>query len=192
MKTTDTETKEEKAMRMAAVDREQYETVLRAMPKLLLLLLLCICMFIYSEYKEKEVTLGNPYECSDCKQYNRACKEHKEFNSEESLKNKIKDSINNYSHYIKANDIDLTLENSYKYYLYNENWFNTECDFCYALREECDGCRYNREAIIKYVHNNIMQEGYEDKLCESCKEKKYPVCNTDILELVEKVYEDIN
>lgn len=184
MKMKDTETKEERAMRLSAVDQEQYKTVLKALPKLILLLLICICMFLYTNNKEKETTIGNPYECMDCKQYNRACKKHKDFSAEENIKLKIKDNLENYENYLKYDS------ENYVYYLYDENWFNTDCDFCKRQKEECDGCSYNRKAIIKYINSTIPE--YKNNFCNDCKDLGYAKCNTDIQSLVDKVYEKIN
>lgn len=184
MKMKDTETKAEKAMRLAAVDQEQYKTVLKALPKLLLLLLICICMYLYTNNKEKDISVGNPYECMDCKEFNRACKEHKEFDSEKGIKDKIRRNIENYTNYLESSgDI-------YIYYLYNENWYNTDCDFCSKQKEECSGCSYNRVAILKYINNTLPDT--VNSFCNECKELGYAKCNTDINSLVDKVYAKIS
>lgn len=185
MRMKDTETKEEKAMRLSAVDQEQYKTVLKAMPKIILLLIVCICMFLYTENNEKNKTLGNPYECSDCKDFGRACKEHKEFSAEDSIKLKIKDSIENYKYFLGEE-----FDGEYKYQLYNEKWFNESCDFCNKQKEECTGCEYNRVAILKYLTEAIKEN--DDSFCENCKGLGYPSCNADKQSLVEKVYKKIN
>lgn len=185
MKIGNTETKQEKAMRLAAVDQEQYKTMIKALPRILIVLTVCICMFLYTENNERNKVIGNPYECSDCKEFNRACKEHKDFSSEASIKNKIQDCLENYKYFL-----DEEFDNEYKYRLYNEKWFNGQCDFCNKQKDECDGCEYNRVAILKYV-TEVLKENNE-KLCNSCKELGYANCNADIKSLVDKTYEKIN
>ena len=206
------ETQQQKADRLGAVDKIQKE----AAWKMIIVTLICLLLFILAVLivnlktgGSEATNIGNPYECSECKELKRACKKHKEYDADADLQNKIKNML--YSYKYKAdNKLD-----KYIFYYYGESYFNTECDFCRELGKECNGCKYTREAIAKYIEEILKYQDYKEyqrimglddsehssiipgqetpdkssvdvqdfiqfRLCDECRELGYPYCNTDI------------
>ena len=183
MKLKDEETKQERIDRLTVIDKERNQFIARALPILCIILVVMIVMLIVMNKKDSEKNIGNPYECMVCKELARACKEHKNFNHDEELKETI---YTNVYYYKYAEESDET----YAYYTYGESYYNLDCDFCSSNKVECNGCKYTRQAILEYTRD-ILDDETISRFCSDCRELGYPYCNADVTFITEKVYESI-
>lgn len=183
MRLKDEETKQERIDRLTAIDKERNKFIARALPILVIILIIMVAMLIVINKKEAEKNLGNPYECADCKELARACKNHKDFNHD----NELKETINNSLYYYKYSEGP---EDNYKYYLYGESYYNLDCDFCNEIKEECEGCKYTRQAVLNYT-NKVLTDDIKDRFCDNCKELGYAYCSSDMTFIAEKVFNEI-
>lgn len=183
MKIKEEETPQEKQERLSTIDNYQNELIKKALPILTVILLVMIVTLIVINKKAEDKPIGNPYECSDCKELGRACKDHKEYNPNEDLKKKIQNCIYNLKYLDEGEEI-------YTYYLYGESYYNLDCDFCNSNKAECPGCEYTRKSIIEYTNRELTEDTI-DRMCTECKKLGYPYCSSDITFVTERVYDSI-
>ena len=183
MKLRDEETKQERIDRMTLVDKNRTEFLYKFIPVLGIILVFMIASLIVLNKKEADKNIGNPYECSDCKEIGRACRKHKDFDHDAELLNTIKIHLYQYKHYFETG-----VEENYTFYVYGESYSNLDCDFCKSEHVECEGCRYTRQAILNYTEQVLASED-KDRLCEECKNKGYPYCSSDVTFVAEKIFD---
>ena len=125
---------------------------------------------------------GNQYECKECNKLGFACKEHRGFDTEAALKEKINKFAMGY------------IPNGQKstYLLYGENnEYNLDCDFCVEEGSECYGCEYNRIAIEEAAESAYDNGILESRLCSKDWKLGYADCNADRLILSQMIYGQI-
>lgn len=174
----DNETKAESIYRQTILDKQVKKTIPIAL--ILLIILVGLLLFIYtSSGNVIKHGLGNPYECMDCDKLGFACKEHREFDARDA----IKDKVDRFALYY------IPSESNVKYILYGiGNEYNTKCDFCNKEETECYGCEYNRLAILD-ANKRVYEDGVlSSRLCSDCWKLGYANCNTDRVIMGQMMY----
>lgn len=161
----------------------------KAIPAILVIfILLGIALSLYyiriSTFTGNNNNIGNPYNCESCKALGRACKEHKDFDKEQFLREKVYLVCNSYCNSDTEEDI------IYGIYGY-ENGYNTECDFCNKEGHECYSCSYEREFIISTIEEIESDPVFISKLCDDCWKNSKASCSKCIDMLSYEVYEKI-
>lgn len=159
------ETIDEKIYRRSILSNNTRKTIPIAL--LVLLLIIGVGAFILVENtKIKDYGVGNPYECIKCSEAKMACKEHRGFDQNRALEEKIKQM-----------SLEFIPEG------YNANWsyyggldYNGNCDFCKDNGIECYSCEYNRLALTNMAEKVSSQEEFKDKLCDKCWNLGYAQC----------------
>ncbi|MBR1454367.1 MAG: hypothetical protein IJ593_06955 [Lachnospiraceae bacterium] len=155
MKIKDAETPLEKSERYDITFKEGRN----ALPFVVILTILAILSAYFVGYfnntgsTKSTKSIGNPYNCSSCKNLGRACSRHLDYNADEDLRNKIHNVV------YKLDNIEYTDDNTkYSLYVY-PNLYNTECDYCKENNTECQGCKYTRLTILEYYNQAIEENG---------------------------------
>jgi hypothetical protein len=176
---------EDNNLRLGAVSTEQKKSI----PSIILIVLIAIlAVFCYKWYSAAEIVsrygVGNPYNCQDCKDAQRACEEHRYFDKEAFLKNEI----TRYATNMSDTDHEYT---ELEYYYGRGNKYNTECDFCNSSESECYADKYNR-LYISDAYNRISGTSlFKSELCDDCWVLGYPKCSDCIQIMVNSIYDDI-
>lgn len=171
MRIKDKETLEEKYLRQKVL----YDNHRECAPLIIIIFIVAIVfMMLYfsmnSTSELNTVGSGNPYNCINCRDNKVACKEHRNFDTDAALKNKIYGFCSKYS-------LDDDEETS-KFDMYGYgNEYNTACDFCNSEKEECYSCRYDRITIISEVKQLEESDAFINRLCDDCWKAKQAKCN---------------
>lgn len=175
MRVKDPETIEDRIYRENAVLKETRG----AMPIIIVLMVVAILMALFVGYSRQAQQVeaygkGNPYACEDCKNLQRACKEHRNFDTEAALNTKITNFVDKYT--ISENN-ELDEETVSKYALYGyDNEICLECDFCTKENVECYSCKFDRTCIKAAYDEVTKSEVFESKLCDACWQNKKAEC----------------
>lgn len=177
----DNETNRERVYRQNLLGSNMKRTI----PIMLIMVILLAGLFTFmyaTGDKLGEYGLGNPYECMDCKKLGFACKEHRGFNIDNAIKEKIDRFSMNY----------IPDKSNTKYLLYGEgNEYNLDCDFCLTEGKECYGCEYNRLAIEEAAKEVYADGILESRLCSNDWKLGYADCNTDRVMMSKMIYNQL-
>ena len=161
MRINEQESLEEKLYRHDLIFKEER----RVMPYLIALAIIAILVALFVGYNRQLAQYeaygpGNPYVCETCKSLQRACKEHRNFDAEAALNEKIAKFIDRYNP--NGSDED----SRFAIYGYG-NSYNTNCDFCNDANE-CYSCSYDRLYLKKYVDEITVTNEFYSRLCDNC------------------------
>ena len=133
------------------------------------------------------VDKGNPYNCSYCKYKNRACSNHKNYETigkPKYLREKI--GLLTYTMLYEKEQIETNIKFSY----YNNSEYDNTCDFCKENKVECSGCKSTRLILQEKVYNE-----YKDYLEKREKEQNIKSDELSIEEInfiEDKICKDYN
>ena len=121
--------------------------------------------------------IGNPYSCKVCKNLQRACKEHRNYDAEAALTDKITSVVDGYTTGMSEDAIKMVMYGT-------GNLYNTACDFCNDAEKECYSCSYDRVYITSKYEDIAKSDLFITKLCDDCwqtKEVKCPECKSKLV-----------
>lgn len=185
MKIKDEETLEERLYRQNLIFSEQRNQL----PKIVALLVIGLLAALFVGYSRQAAQIeaygpGAPYICETCKNLGRACKDHRNFDSQKALHDKVVMFVDRY----KADGS----ESNSKYAIYGYgNEYNTECDFCNKDKTECYSCKFDREYLVETYNNIVKTDVFISKLCDDCWKSKKAECSLCKEMLIESIFNEI-
>ena len=182
MKLRDEDTVKDQEYRYNIVNKH----IRKSSPIIATLLIACIVLlYAYTMHiQSSRYSLGDPYHCSECKNLGIACSEHKDYDANDGLKEKI-DII----------CMGLIPEESVEYiqkYIYNGSTYDKNCDFCSSEHKECYGCSYDREYITQLISEVNNDSIFKSKLCDKCWKLGYANCSNCRAMLADEIKREFN
>lgn len=171
MRINEQESLEEKLYRHDLIFKEERHI----MPYLIALAIAAILVALFVGYNRQLAQYeaygpGNPYTCATCKDLQRACKDHRNFDANAALNDKVSKFLDRY--------IPGGTEDDSKFAIYGYgNVYNTECDFCCENETECYSCSFDRTYIKKYADELSSSNEFYSRLCDNCYKELEAKCS---------------
>lgn len=157
------ETRAEKKMRHEALSINKIKAITFMVFFIIFSLGIVALNYAYGT-KTASYGIGNPYECKQCSKINMACSDHRNFNQQEAIEEKIGALAERYK---PTND---------EWNYYGKEAYNINCDFCKELNEECYSCSYTRETLTEIPDRIYENWQIQSLLCKDCTEIGYADC----------------